>query len=325
MSKLLVVSKRTVQEFMDDDCPSMAAALAYYTVFSLAPLLLIVIVVAGAVFGRAAVEGRIAAQIQDLIGARAAEQAQTMIAEVSKSDAGGIAAFVGILALIFGATTAFVQLQSALNRAWEVKPDPNRGGLKDFLLKRVLSFGMILAIGFLLLVSLALSAALTAFGDIIQAYLPDGLSANLISVAGFVVSFAIVTGLFAAMYKVLPDAKVAWRDVLTGAAITALLFSIGKFALGVYLGSGSAVSPFGAAGSLALILLWTYYSSMILLFGAEFTQAWARAQGREIAPEPGAVHVVREEKPADEASPPVGAPTAEPTTDSLRPAPTGRR
>ena len=197
---------------------------------------------------------------------------------------------------MLGASGAFGQLQAALNRAWEVAPDPEQGGLKAFLLKRVFSFGMILSVAFLLLVSLVLSAALSAFGGALAGMLPEGVSATLLQVLNQVVSFAVIAGLFAAIFKVLPDATVAWRDVWVGAAVTAVLFVVGKFVIGYYLGRSNPGEAFGAAGSLAVMFVWIYYSSMILLLGAEFTQAWAEARGSGIAPERGAVRVVQEKK-----------------------------
>jgi membrane protein len=296
MIAFIQLLKRTVQEFISDDCPAMAAALAFYTVFSLPPLLLIVITSVGPIFGRAEVQGRIVDQITSLVGPGAAQQARTMIAEAGVTGSGGLTTLLGVAALIFAATTAFAQLQSSLNRAWEVKPDPATNTLKNFLLKRVLSFGMILGIGFLLLVSLAISAALSAFGDALTAHMPPFLSGNTLRAASILFSLVVIAGLFAALYKVLPDAQIGWRDVITGAIVTAVLFGLGKYLVGLYLGNSSVLTPFGAAGSLALILLWTYYSSMIFLFGAEFTQVWANVHGRSIVPEPGAVHVVRQEK-----------------------------
>ena len=296
MQIFLSTLKKTVQEFIADDCPSMAAALAYYTVFSLPALLVVVITTVGSIFGRAAVQGKIEAQIGGLIGPRAAQQVETMIAQVSLSGSGLIATILGVAAVVFAATTAFAQLQSSLNRAWEVKPDPETNGLKNFFLKRVLSFGMILAIGFLLLVSLALSAAMSAFGDVLTGYLPDFLSGSFLRFASAVLAFAVFTGLFGALYKVLPDAQVQWRDVSIGAVVTAILFVLGKYLVGLYIGRSDVLSPYGAAGSLALILVWTYYSAMIFLLGAEFTQVWAANHGRTIEPEPGAVHIVRSEQ-----------------------------
>jgi membrane protein len=177
-----------------------------------------------------------------------------------------------------------------------VAPDPDKGGIKQFLLKRVFSFGMILSVAFLLLVSLVLSAALTAFGGALGAMLPDGISATLLQVLNQVLSVVVIAVLFAALFKVLPDARIAWRDVWVGGAVTAVLFVVGKFLLGLYLGQSNPGQAFGAAGSLAVLLVWIYYSSMILLFGAEFTQLWAERRGQGIAPERGAMRVVRQRK-----------------------------
>jgi membrane protein len=285
--------KRTVHEFIEDDCPAMAAAIAYYTIFSLPPLLLVVITVTAPFFGQEAVQQELRQQIATLTGQETAREVQTLLDNASKTASTGWLG-LGLAALLFGATTAFAQLQAALNRAWEVKPDPAQGGFRNFLGKRLLSFGMVLAIGFLLLVSLALSAALSAFGEWIENYLPGGISGGLLQVMYYGVAFLIVTILFAAIFKFLPDAKIAWRDVGVGAVLTALLFVTGKFLMGFYIGKSDIGNTFGAAGSLALILLWTYYSSMVLLLGAEFTEIWAEAHGKGIEPEPGAVRVVQE-------------------------------
>ncbi len=218
----------------------------------------------------------------------ATEQIRTILQQAhAPGSSAWLPTVLSIIALILGATGAFGQLQAALNRAWEVAPDPQQGGLKAFLLKRVFSFGMILSVAFLLLVSLVLSAALSAFGDALGGMLPEGLSATLLQVLNQVVSFAVIAVLFAAIFKVLPDASVAWRDVWVGAAVTAFLFVVGKFLIGFYLGRSNPGEAFGAAGSLAVMLVWIYYSSMILLFGAEFTQAWAEQRGGGIAPERG--------------------------------------
>jgi membrane protein len=210
---------------------------------------------------------------------------------------------LSIAALLFGATGAFGQLQSAINRAWEVMPDPDKGGLKAVLLKRVFSFGMILSIAFLLLVSLVLSALLSAFGTALNQYLPSGLSGPLVQVINQLISLLVITLLFAAIFKVLPDARVAWRDVWVGAAFTAVLFVIGKYLIGLYLGHSNPGEAFGAAGSLAVMFIWVYYSSMILLFGAEFTQVWAKRHGSGIAPDRGAVRVLEERRPLREGEP----------------------
>ena len=287
------LAKKTINEFIDDDCPSMAAALAYYTAFSLPGLLLIVLKVAGSVFGEQAISGSLDEQISGLIGPQAARQVQTMIGSVATSEAGGLTAWFGILTLIFGATTAFAQLQNALNRAWEVMPDPKSAGWKNFVTKRLLSFGLILGIAFLLMVSLVVSAMVAAFGHMLEQWLPSVLTGGLLLAVNYTVTLAVLTALFAAIYRVMPDAVVSWRDVTVGAFATAILFVLGKFAVGMYLGNSDVGSAFGAAGSLAIILVWIYYSSNIILLGAEFTQVWAQDHGHGIEPEPGAVHFVK--------------------------------
>ncbi len=289
------VIKQTFSEFLEDDCLQMAGALAYYTVFSLPPLLVLVIIVAGVAFGRQAVEGHLEQEIASLVGSEAAVQVQTMVSSTSErlqSGDGLIPTVLGAAAVIFGATGAFAQLQKALNRAWEVRPSPERPGIITFLIKRLLSFGMILGTGFLLLVSLLLSAAISAFGNRVQDYLPDA-PVDIPTVLDFSLSIVVITVLFAAIFKVLPDARIKWRDVWTGAGVTAALFVIGKVVIGVYIGRSNPGSMFGAAGSLVLVLLWIYYSSIMLLLGAEFTQVWARRYGKQIQPSEGATRIVR--------------------------------
>jgi membrane protein len=283
---------KTVNRFIDDDCTSLAAALAYYTTFSIAPLLLIVISIVGVIFGMKAVQADIQAQVLGLVGPDAAKQIAAMVESAGKhSSAGPLNAALGILALLFGATGAFVQLQSSLNTVWRVKPDPHHGGIRNFIGQRILSFGMILAIAFLLLVSLVITAAMSAFGDLVAFYLPKWISEMFLIVAGFVVSFAIITALFAAMYKFLPDAVIRWRDVWFGAAITAFLFTIGKFLIGAYLGSSGVASAYGTAGSMVLTVLWIYYSAIVFLIGAEFTEVWSESHSGAVVPKPGAVRV----------------------------------
>ena len=279
--------KRAFKDFSDDECPRMAAALSYFTVFSLPPMLILILLIAGMVFDPAQVQEALQTQMGSLMGSAGAEEVATIMQQAERPGGRGLKAVLGIAAVIFGATGAFMQLQSALNRAWEVEPDPNAGGLKNFIFKRVLSLGMILGIAFLLLVSLALSAAITAMGSVIGRIIPGG-SEVVLHVFNFVFSLVVITGLFAAIYKVLPDARIAWKDVWVGAVFTALLFTIGKFGLGFYLGRSNPGEAFGAAGSLALVLVWIYYSSMIVLFGAEFTQVWAIRKGRGIQPDKGA-------------------------------------
>jgi membrane protein len=280
--------KRSVREFIDDDCMTRAAALSYYTVFSLPPLLILILLLAGTLLDPNDVRGELERQIDALMGSAGGAQVRTMLAHAERPGGGLVPTLIGIGALLFGATGAFAQLQSAINRVWEVEPDPRQGGLRNFLLKRLLSFGMILSIAFLLLVSLVISAALAAFGGALESFLPDALSAPVLQALNLAISLAVITALFAAMFKVVPDASVAWRDVWVGAAATAALFTAGKFLIGLYVARSNPGEAYGAAGSLALLLLWIYYSTFLVLLGAEFTQAWAEGRGRGIAPEPGA-------------------------------------
>lgn len=290
IKRALGLAKDTFRDFNEDQATWMAAALSYFTVFALAPLLALLLQVASLIWDPGQVRDALTGQFQALMGQDVARQVQTMMvsAEQKTSSGTGLRLVWSIAGLLFGATGAFVSLQSALNRAWEVKPDPKRGGVKDFIIKRFLSLGMVLGIAFLLLVSLALTTALSAFGD----YIFGGIGASLAQVLNFVLSFAVITLLFAAIFKVLPDAKVGWRDVWIGAIATAALFVIGKFLIGLYIGQSNPGSAFGAAGALAVLLVWIYYAAVILLLGAEFTQAWMKLHGREIEPEAGAVHEV---------------------------------
>lgn len=302
MRRTLALLKSSGADFIEDDCTTQAAALSYYTIFSLPPLLMVLLLILGAVVNPQDIRGQLEVQMGTLMGPSATEQIRTILAQLHQPGSGNVLATVlSIGGLVLGATGAFGQLQAALNRAWEVAPDP-RGGLKALLAKRLFSFGMILSVAFLLLVSLILSAALSAFGGALGRMLPDGISTTLLQVVNLAISFLVITALFAAIFKVLPDAKVAWRDVWVGAAVTALLFVIGKFLIGFYLGRSNPGQAFGAAGSLAVLFVWVYYSSMILLFGAEFTQAWVERNGGSIAPERGAVRVVEETKHIREGS-----------------------
>ena len=277
--------KETFSEWSEDKASRLAAALAYYTIFSLAPLLIIAIAVAGLVFGQEAAQGELVAQIQGLVGQEGAKLIETMIQSASKPTSGIIATAIAIATILFGASGLFGQLQDALNTIWEVKPKPERsilGMVKD----RFLSFTMVLGIGFLLLVSLIISAVLSALNPYLTDLLPGSI--YLIQILNVVISFGVITLLFAMIYKVLPDVKIAWGDVWIGAAVTSLLFTLGKFLIGLYLGNSSAGSAYGAAGSLVVLLLWVYYSAQILLFGAEFTQVYAKRRGSWAASPPKA-------------------------------------
>lgn len=290
---MLSLLKQVAQEFIEDDCPRMAAALAYYTAFALAPLMILLLLLAGAVFDPSDVEGRIEEQVASVVGQDGAKQVRTMLQSASKPDAGSMPGLLSGLGLLFGASGVIVQLQRALNDAWKVKPDPERGGVWNFLSKRLLSLAMIFSLAFVLIVSLTVSAFISVLDEKIVALLPEQLGQGTVKALDLAITLIILTALFAAIFKVLPDARVRWRDVTVGAMLTALLFVLGKYAMGTYLGSKNMESTFGAAGSLALILLWVYYSGMILLLGAEFTQVWAKQRGEGIVPEEGAVLVKR--------------------------------
>ncbi len=281
--------KRTIADFLDDEATWKAAALSYYTVFALPPLLVLLLEIASALWDPIQVRRTLTGQFQALMGQDVAAQIQTMVTEAERRVSGtGLRLGLSVGGLLFGATGAFVSLQSALNRAWEVEPDPKRGGVKNFLMKRLLSIGMMLVIAFILLVSLALTAALSAAGGALFGALPAAVSQAL----NFVLSFAVITLLFAAMFKVLPDATVAWRDVWVGAVFTAALFTLGKFLIGFYIGTSNPGNAFGAAGALAVLFVWIYYAAIIVMLGAEFTQARIKQRGGRIEPEKGAVRVV---------------------------------
>jgi membrane protein len=271
--------KAAVADWREDRATRLGAALAYYSVFSLAPLLIIAISIAGAFFGEEAARGAIQGQIAGAIGSDAAKGLEEMIEGARKSDAAGAMAFVGVVLLLVAASGVFGQLQDALNTIWEID-GKTAGGVWGFVKARFLSMTMVLGTGFLLLVSLLLSAGVTAATDALERLVPvPGFVWQIVS---FLVSLGVVTILFAMIFKVLPDANVKWNHVWIGALMTAALFTVGKFLLALYLGRRDAASTYGAAGALVLVLMWVYYSSLILLFGAEFTQVYARSRGDRI-------------------------------------------
>jgi membrane protein len=267
--------KETFSHWTEDKAPRLGAALAYYTIFSLAPLLIIAIALAGLVFGEQAAQGTIVRQIGGLVGERGAETIQSVLQSAHKPAIGTIVGIFGVVTLMFGASGVFGELQDALNTVWHV---PNRQKtIWENVKGRFPTYLMVLGIGFLLLVSLLLSAALAAIGKFVGGWLP--ISENLLHVLSLLVSFGISTLLFAMIFKILPQTHVAWSDVWVGAAVTALLFDIGKLLIGLYLGKSSIASTYGAASSLAIVLAWVYYSAQILYFGAEFTRVYARRHG----------------------------------------------
>jgi membrane protein len=258
------LAKEAVRAWSDDYAPSMGAALAYYTLFSIAPLLLIVIAVAGFAFGAEAARGEIFEQLSGLMGASGAQAIEDLLRSADRPGAGTLAMLAGVVTLLMGATAVFGELQNSLDRIWRAPARKQQQGWLNLVRSRLLSFGMILAIAFLLMVSLALSAVLSAIGEW-----------RLLDTAA---SFALVTLLFAAIYKIIPRVRIAWRDVWVGAAVTAALFALGKFLIGLYLGKSSVASAFGAAGSLVAVMVWVYYSAQIFLLGAEFTRLYAHAR-----------------------------------------------
>lgn len=276
MKNIVALFKQTFQEFSEDKAPRLGAALAYYTIFSIAPLLLIAIAIAGMVFGREAAQGEILGQLRGVLGTSAADSIQEMIKSAAKPKAGTIATIIGVITLIFGASGVFTQLKDALNTIWNVPPKKS-SGVMSMLREKFLSVSMVFGVGFLLLVSLVIDTAISVVGKYASSHLPGGQL--LWQVLQLIVSLGVVTVLFAMIFRFLPDVKVEWRDVWYGAAFTAVLFVLGKLGLGLYIGKAAVGSSFGAAGSLVVLLVWVYWSAQILFIGAEFTQVYARTHG----------------------------------------------
>jgi membrane protein len=298
------VLKDAGSQWVEDRASRLGAALAYYTAFSLAPLLILVISIAALVFDRSTVEKQVTTEMQTLVGGEGAKAVQAMIVSGKKHGSGVMATIIGSIMLLVGAMGVFGQLQDAMNTIWEVQPKPGRG-LWGFLRDRLLSMSMVLGSAFLLLVSLLVSAALAA----VENWLLSSRASAAAQASNLIVSLIVITLLFAMIYRFLPDAKIAWRDVWLGALITALLFMLGKWAIGLYLGRASVASSYGAAGSLAVLLIWLYYSAQIFLFGAEFTKAYANRYGSHIVPTENAIRVTpRERAEQGMTRPPFGSP-----------------
>lgn len=273
--------KAAARDWWNDNTFRLAAALAFYTIFSLSPIMLIAIALAGMVFGEEAVTRHLVHEIAALVGPEGGRAVGQVLASAQAAGSQPLAAAFGVVTLVIGSTAVFAELQAALNLIWDVEAKPRRGMLSGFVRDRLLSFAMVLAIGFLLLVSLLVSAALSGAQAYLAARVP---AAWLWQGVNLLLSFLLTTGLFMLIYKVLPDTRIAWRDVFIGAVVTALLFSIGRFVIGEYLGRVSLGSRFGAAGSFAVLLVWVYYSALISFFGAEFTQVYSRRYGSHIQP-----------------------------------------
>jgi membrane protein len=285
--------KTAFNGFSDDNALKLSASLSYYTIFSLSPMLVVIISLCSLFFGRDAVQGEIYGQIRSLVGNEAALQIQELIKNAQLTNQSGLAAVIGIGTLLLGATGIFAEMQDSLNTIWGVKPKPKQGWVK-YLLNRVLSFSMVLSIGFLLLVSLVVNAAVDVLSNRLERLFSDA-AVYLFYVVNLVVVAGVITVLFALIYRILPDGKLRWKDAFIGSAFTALLFMIGKFVIGLYLGQPSVTSTYGAAGSVIVLLLWVYYSAAILFFGAEFTKAYACELGQGIEPKEHAVLVQKRE------------------------------
>jgi len=268
------IVKETMADYFEDNALSRGASIAYFTVFSIAPILVICIAIAGLVFGQEASQGAIVGQLRGLMGEPEAQAVQAMIASAGNKSSGIWATVIGVVTLLVTATGVFGEMQSSLNAIWKAEP---KAGLTGMLKARAAGLGLVAVLGFLLLVSLVASAGLAALGGTLNSFIPG--MRTILQVANFVVSFLMVAALFAAIYKILPDRRLKWKDVIVGAVMTSLLFTVGKTLIGLYIGSSSVASSYGAAGALVIVLLWVYYSSQIFLLGAEFTKVWASHHG----------------------------------------------
>jgi len=289
MRRLFGFVKKTGVQWLDDKAPRLAASLAFYTLLSLAPMLVVSVSIAGLVFGEDAARGQIAGQLNGLLGPSGADTVQTILAHAKTPSSGVIGAIVGIALAVFGASGVFGELQTSLDLIWRVEAKPGRG-IKGFLHDRVFSFTLVMGVAFLLLVSLVLSAALAAVGAYFEHTLPGG--AVVWHILNIVFSVCVTGVLFGLIFKVVPDVHLRWREVWRGALVTAVLFTAGKFLIGLYLGRSTVASPFGAAGSVVALVVWIYYSAQILFFGAELTKADVEQRGRHVEPTPNAVPIM---------------------------------
>jgi membrane protein len=298
------ILKQTIHDFMDDKVLKLSAALSYYTIFSIAPMLIVIITLCDVFLGKEAIEGSVYGQINDMVGNEAAMQIQQMIKNAALSGDSTWATAVGIITLIIGATSVFGEIQDSINFIWQLKAKP-KNGLVKMLLNRLLSFSMVVSLGFILMVSLAMNGIIELFSNQLAVLFPQ-VTMVLVYIVNLALTFIIISSLFAIIFKVLPDARVRWKHVIVGAVTTAILFMIGKFAIGMYLGSSKVGTAYGAAGSIVIILLWVYYSAIILYFGAEFTQVYVQHFGGKIQPNDYAVYV--KEVPVESDELPVTAP-----------------
>lgn len=316
LKQWLQISKDAAMAWVDDFAPSMGAAISYYTMFSLAPLLVLVIAIAGLAFGAEAVRGQISSQLSSLMGADTAEAIEAMVESATLSDKGWWAGALSVVVLIVGATSVFAELQSALDRIWHVPESKKPSGIWGILRARVFSMGLIFGLAFLLMVSLAVSAGLAAFGGFLGGLVPG--QEVLLQLLNIAVSVVVLTVLFGMIFKWMPTAKVAWRDVWVGAAVTAVLFEIGKFVISLYLGKSGLSDSFAGAGALVILLAWVYYAAQIFLLGAEFTKVYAHAHGSAQGSENGQVPTAGPEVPTKSNIGAAGNPsTAQPAASNL--------
>ena len=295
LSRFVDLSKQSVNAWLDDYAPSMGAAIAYYTVFSIAPLLIIVIAVAGLIWGEDAVRGEIFGQLAGLLGKEGAAGIQSLLASADKPTEGIVSTVISIVILIVGATTVFAELQSALDRIWKVPAQAKQSGIWATLRARLLSFGLVLGLAFLLMVSLVTSAALSAFGSWFGGLMPGW--EILLQLINVVLSIGFTAVLFAMIYRYMPQVEIAWRDVMVGGLVTAVLFQVGKVAISLYIGKSAVASPFAAAGSIVVLLVWVYYAAQVFLLGAEFTWVYANRHGSHSPAEGGPPHQPAQDVP----------------------------
>jgi membrane protein len=293
MRKFWLILRQAVDDFLNDNGMKLSASLSYYTIFSLGPLLMIVISLAGIFFGKEAVQGKLYYQINGMVGNEAAKQIQDIVSNIEKSQESSTGAIFGIIVLVIGATGVFTEIQDSINYIWSVKSKPKRGYVK-LLFNRMISFSLIVGFGFILMVSLVLHAMIDLLYEKLVRFFEDTILV-LFQGINYVLLFGIISILFTIIFKVLPDAKIRWRDAYVGAAFTSVLFMIGKFAIGFYLGNSDVSASFGAAASLIILLLWVYYTSIILFFGAEFTKVYTLNFGGGIIPDDTAVFIIKQE------------------------------
>ncbi|HEY3401814.1 MAG TPA: YihY/virulence factor BrkB family protein [Ohtaekwangia sp.] len=287
------ILKRAATEFISDNGVKLSASLSYYTIFSIGPFLITIISLAGIFYGKEAVQGKIFSEINNVVGNVAAKQIQEIIQNIEKSQLSTSGAVIGIIVLLIGATGVFTEIQDSINYIWSIRAKPKKGWLR-ILINRLISFSLIISIGFLLLVSLTINALVELLHDQLMVNFPD-VTVYVFQGANYLVLLAVITGLFTIIFRVLPDARISWKDAVIGSLFTAVLFLIGKFLIGLYLAQSNIGITYGAAASIVLILLWVYYTSIILYFGAEFTKVLALTKGSGIQPDEAAVFIVKQE------------------------------